>query len=133
MKHRNPMRGGATLLELLVVTVILSVLMALGGTLFQSATTDASTKECRANMQSIANIEEQYRIKNAGHAYTTTLSAMVTTGTTLPLCPNGGSYSVSISNGTATAQNGQTVPNGELVISCSTSGHGKFAPGIDTN
>jgi prepilin-type N-terminal cleavage/methylation domain-containing protein len=132
MKHDSSIIRGFSLLELLAVVVTMAVLLALGGTMFFSATADARSKECRANLQTIANLEEQYRIKDSAHAYTTTLSNLVSTGTTLPICPNAGTYSITISTGTSTAQNGQTVPSGGLIINCSTSGHGKFAPGIDT-
>ena len=131
MKKQRPVHTGASLIELVVAIIIVSIMMGLSAMLFTSATTDAAVKECRSNMQNIANLEEQYRIKSSGHSYTTTLSNLTSTGTTLPLCTKGGSYTVTISDGTMTAQNGQVVPSGQLIISCS-SGHGKYAPGIDT-
>ena len=133
MIQNSPKRRGFTFIELLVGVIVMVVIMGVAATMFFSATADAAAKECRANLQAVANIEEQYRIKSATHAYATTLSNMVATGTTLPVCPGGGTYSAVTSTGTGTAQNGQTVPSGGLIISCSNSAHGKYAPGIDTN
>ena len=101
MKHDSSIIRGFSILELLAVVVTMSVLLALGGTMFLSATADARSKECRANMQTIANLEEQYRIKNSAHSYTTTLSNLNSTGSTIPICPNGGTYTITISTGTA--------------------------------
>jgi hypothetical protein len=92
---------------------------------------DAQTKQCRANMQAIANAEEQYKIKTVPHLYTTTLANLVGDFPVVPVCPNGGTYTAAISNGVLTAQNGQTVPSGRIIISCSVSGDGVFAPTID--
>jgi prepilin-type N-terminal cleavage/methylation domain-containing protein len=136
MKHRNPIRGGFTLIELLAVVIVTSIFIAIAVTIFLSATADAKNKQCRANLQNIANLEEQYRITNTNssgvHVYTTTMSNLTSSGSIMPLCPSGGAYSVLLSDGTVTAQNGQAVPVGGLVISCNASGHGKYAPGIDT-
>ena len=120
-----------TLVEILVMTLIMAVGMAISVPLFVSAMKDAQSKQCRANMQSIANAEEQYKIKAAPHAYTTSLTNLVGDFPVVPVCPNGGTYSVVISDGTATSQSGQTVPVGGLVVSCSASGDGKFAQTID--
>jgi Tfp pilus assembly protein PilE len=106
--------------------------MSIAVAAYLSAISDAKVKECRANMQTIANLEEKYRISNATHATTTTLSALSTGGATVPLCPDGYSYTISFSNGTQTAQNGQTVPSGNVIITCGEAAHGKYAPGVDT-
>ena len=122
---------GFTLIEVMIVVLILSIAMAVSLPMFVSAMNDAKTKQCRANMITIANSEEQYKIKSATHTYTTTLANLVGDLPVVPLCPNGGAYTVTISNGSATSQSGQTVANGGLVILCSASGHGKLAPSID--
>ena len=119
--------------EMVVVVIIFLVMMAVAMPLYLSATADAQAKDCRSNLQTIANLEQEYKVKSSGHAYTTTLSNLSSIVPTVPICPNGGTYSITISDGTATAQNGQTVPLGGLVVSCSASGHGKFALNIDTN
>ena len=82
-------------------------------------------------MSAIANSEEQYKIKSATHSYTVVLTNLIGDLPVVPICPNGGTYTVTISNGTATSQSGQTVANGDLVVSCSATGHGKLAPTID--
>jgi Tfp pilus assembly protein PilE len=124
-------RRGLTLLDLLAAVAIMVIMMALAAPVFLPMVTNAKQSDCRANLQAIANAEEQYRRKNTTHAYTTTLSDLSQQGAGVPKCPDGGTYTITISNGTATAQNGQTVPSGGLVISCSAAGHGKYAPGID--
>jgi hypothetical protein len=106
--------------------------MAVTIPLFVSAMKDGMKKQCRSNMQAIADAEQQYKIKNATHVYTTSLTDLVGDFPVVPKCPNGGTYSVTISDGTATAQSGQTVPAGKIVISCSASGDGKFAQTIDS-
>lgn len=124
-------RRGLTLIDLLAAVAIMVIMMAIAAPVFLPMLTDAKESDCRANLQAIANAEEQYRRKNTTHVYTTTLSDLGQQGAGVPLCPDGGTYTVTISDGTATAQSGQAVPSGGLVISCSASGHGKYAPGID--
>ena len=121
------------MIELMCKVFVIAILMAVSIPFFLSAQNDAKKKQCRANMVTIANAEEQYKIKSSVHAYTTTLGNLTPEIPAVPVCPTGGTYSVSVSNGTATAQNGQTVPNGVLVITCSSSSHGKYAPTIDTD
>ncbi|HZO87295.1 MAG TPA: hypothetical protein VFB38_03080 [Chthonomonadaceae bacterium] len=125
-------RRGWTLAEVLTVVLIVIVLMAIAMPAFQNGMSASRQSACRANMQALANAEEQYRRQSATHAYTTQVSALSKEAAGVPVCPDGGTYTITISNGTATAQNGQTVPQGGLVISCSIGSHGKFAPGIDT-
>ena len=122
---------GFTLIESLVMLLILAIGMAVSIPLLLSGMKDAQQKQCRSNMQAIANAEEQYKVKASPHAYTTALSNLVGDFPVVPICPNGGTYTVTISNGSATSQSGQTVPTGMLVISCSIANDGKFAPTID--
>lgn len=127
-------RKGFTLIELLIVILVLAILMAVALPLYLAAVSDSQTKTCRANMQTIANAEAAFKTQDTAHAYTTNLSDLnVNLGAT-PTCPNGGTYTVEISTGSAVAQNTKTVPNGGLLVKCSsTAGHGVFAPGIDSN
>lgn len=125
--------SGTTLIEMLVVTLIFSVMMAIGTSLFLSAVADSATKECRANMMTVANIDQEYMVKSSSHAYTTSISALSSQVPFVPKCPDGGTYTITISTGTSIASNGQTVPAGKILISCSTAGHGVFAPDIDSN
>ena len=124
--------NGFTLMEALVILIIVAIGMAVSIPLFVSAISASGASQCRANLQAIANAEEQYKIKTSGHSYTTALTNLVGDFPVVPSCPNGGTYSATISDGTATSQSGQTVPAGGLVVSCSHSGDGKFAPTIDT-
>ena len=125
--------SGATVVELLTVTLIFAIMMAIAVSLFQTAVADSQAKECRANMMTIGNIDQEHKVKTSTHTYTTSLSTLSSECPTVPKCPGGGTYTVTISTGTSTAQNGQTVPAGKIVISCSATGHGVFAPDIDTN
>ena len=129
MRNRNT--RGFTFIESLVMLLILAIGMAISIPLFISGMKDAQSKQCRANMQAIANAEEQYKYKSSTHTYTTALTNLVGDFPVVPVCPNGGTYSATISDGTATSQSGQTVPAGMLVISCTISADGKFAQTID--
>jgi type IV pilus assembly protein PilA len=128
---------GFTLIELLIVILVLAILMAVALPLYLAAVSDSQVKTCRANMQTIANAEAAWKTQDSTHTYTTTLSNLNTNLGATPTCPSGGTYSVAISTGASTAQNGQTVPSGGLVVACTfgtgSSAHGVFAPGIDSN
>jgi type IV pilus assembly protein PilA len=128
--HSRPHRG-FTMVEMLCTVLVFLILMAVSIPFFLSAQNDAKKKQCRANMVTIANAEEQYKIKSASHVYTTTLSSLTPEIPAVPVCPTGGTYSVVISNGSSSSQSGQAVPNGVLVVSCSSSSHGKYAPTVD--
>ncbi len=131
MRNRN--RKGFTLIELLIVILVLAILMAVALPLYLAAVADSQVKTCRANMQTIANAEAAYKTSSSTHVYTTDLTQLNSNLGSTPVCPSGGTYSVAISTGASTANNGKTVPSGGLVISCSQTGHGVFAPGIDSN
>ncbi len=60
---------GFTLIELLVVTLILAVLMSVAVPLYLRAVRDAERQTCRANMQTIANALQGFRIRDAEHRY----------------------------------------------------------------
>ncbi|HXG23037.1 MAG TPA: prepilin-type N-terminal cleavage/methylation domain-containing protein [Chthonomonadales bacterium] len=132
MNRSHTRRKGFTLIELLIVILVLAILMAVALPLYLAAVSDSQVKTCRANMQTIANAEAAYKTQNSAHTYTTVLSQLNDNLGATPVCPSGGTYSVTISTGSSTAQNGQTVPSGGLLVQCSASGHGKFAPGIDS-
>jgi len=126
-------RDAFTLIELLVVILILAILMSVALPLYLAAVTDAQVKTCRSNMQTIANAEAAYRTSDPSHAYTTVLANLNANFDAIPVCPSGGTYAVTISDGTAKANNGAAVPAGGIVVSCTAAGHGAFAPGIDSN
>jgi type IV pilus assembly protein PilA len=125
-------RRGFTLIELLIVILILAILMAIALPLYLAAVTDAEVKSCRANMQTISNAEAAFKTSISPHVYTTNLANLSTNiGSVSPVCPSGGTYTVTVSTGTSTSNGGVTVPAGGLVVSCSVGAHGVFAPGID--
>ncbi len=128
--RRNRSRKGFTLIELLIVILVLAILMAVALPLYLAAVSDSQVKTCRANMQTIANAEAAYKTSVATHVYTTTLTDLNPNLGATPVCPSAGTYSVTIGSGTA--NNGTAVPAGGLLVSCSATGHGRFAPGIDS-
>jgi type IV pilus assembly protein PilA len=131
-KRLNRKRKGFTLIELLIVILVLAILMAVALPLYLAAVSDSQVKTCRSNMQTIANAEQAYKTQVSTHVYSTVLSDLAGNLGSTPVCPSGGTYSVTISTGSSTANNGNTVPDGGLVIACSATGHGVFAPGIDS-
>ena len=131
--RRNRNRKGFTLIELLIVILVLAILMAVALPLYLSAVADSQLKTCRSNMQTIANAEQAYKTADPSHAYTTNLPDLNANLGATPICPSAGVYSVTISTGASTANDGTTtVPAGGLVIACDAAGHGVFAPGIDS-
>ena len=122
-------RKGFTLIELLVVVLILSILMAVSIPLYLSAVSDSQKKTCRANMQTIANSVQSARLKNNYTNYSSFIGSVTTTLepdlATLPICPNGGAYTVATGTNT-----------GSFKVSCGYAGppaHGTFEPGLDSN
>ena len=89
MKHLRK-RAGFTLIELLVVILILAILMAIALPLYLRAVRDSNRQTCRSNMQTIANAEQAYRVRSAGHQYTDDLTLLVASDQDLqaiPQCP----------------------------------------------
>ena len=120
---------GFTLIELLVVVLILSILMAIALPLYLSAVGDSQKKTCRANLQTIANTVQAARVKSNAVDYSALISGGVALSNlpdlnALPLCPIGGSYTLSTgSSGTAST----------FRVRCSIGTHGTFEPGVDNN
>jgi type IV pilus assembly protein PilA len=121
-------RKGFTLIELLIVVLVLAILMAVALPLYLAAVSDSQVKTCRANMQTIANAEAAFKTQDPSHQYTTDLNDLDANLGATPICPTGGTYSVSLDGGES--ESGKTVPAGALIISCDQ--HGKFAPGYDS-
>lgn len=125
-EHRQ---RGFTLIEILIVLLILSVFMAVSFPIYLSAVSDSQKKTCRANMQSIANGVRAARIKFSFSDFSPLLGSISTSLepdlATLPICPNGGAYSINVASASTTG----------FLVSCSYSGptaHGTFEPGIDS-
>jgi type II secretory pathway pseudopilin PulG len=133
MRLRRAINTGGTLVEILAVTLITAIMMAIAVSMFLTAQASAATLKCRSNMMLLGNIDQEYKVQNSTHAYSTSLTALATEVPNVPICPNGGTYTITISTGTSIASNGQTVPAGKILISCSYAGHGVYAPDIDTN
>src|SRR5438046_10748791 len=130
IRGQRKSRKGFTLIELLIVILVLAILMAVALPLYLAAVADSQVKTCRANMQTIANAEAAWKTSDSAHLYTTVLSNLNANLGATPVCPSGGTYSVTIGSGTA--NNGTAVPAGGLLVHCSATGHGVFALGIDS-
>lgn len=124
---------GFTLVEWLVSVVIFGIFMAIATPTFVSAMNSATTQQCRANMQVIAGLDIQYRMRSASHSYTTNLNDLQGQVPVVPACPSGGTYTLTISNGSMVGQSGKTVANGGLVVTCSSLNHGRYAPSADAD
>lgn len=139
MTHQRPQvsinrrRQALTLIELLIVILIISVLMAVAMPLYLAAISDSERRVCRSNMQTIANGEQAFRARDSQHKYTTNLAELPIDLGALPVCPRNGTYSVTISDGTELAGNGQIVPQGVIVVHCTIGTHGDYAPSIDAD
>jgi len=132
MKMLKKNRKGFTLVELLVVVLILATLMAVALPLYLSSVADSAKKTCRANMQSIANAAQAWKVKNRANDFTgLTISSLTPDLGSTPVCPSGGTYALLLT-GTETDSNGttQTIPTGGLGIACSYTGHNGFIPGV---
>jgi type IV pilus assembly protein PilA len=131
LTRRDRKRRAFTLIELLIVILVLAILMAVALPLYLAAVSDSQVKTCRSNMQTIANAEAAFKTSDVAHQYTTTLTNLNANLGSTPVCPSGGTYAVAISDGT-NQSNGKAVPTGGIVVSCTATGHGTFAPGIDS-
>lgn len=123
--NRKP--HGFTLLELLIVVLILSALMAIALPFYLSALSDSQLKTCRTNMQSIATSVQSARIRRQDPDYTALIAGGVTTSnlpdlSAIPLCPNGGVYTLS---------QGSSLDNTTFRVKCGPTGHGQYEPGVD--
>ena len=75
MRLRRVTNCGGTLVEMLAVTFIFAIMMAIGVSMYFSAQTAAATIKCRSNMMTLGNIDQEYKVQSSSHSYTTSLSA----------------------------------------------------------
>ena len=130
ISRRN--KKGFTLVELLVVVLILATLMAVALPLYLSSVADSSKKTCRANMQSIANAAQAWKVKNRAADFTTvSMSALTPDLGAVPTCPDNGSYTI-VTTGQVNDEGGtgKDIPAGSLGITCSIPAHNGFIPGV---
>jgi len=131
ISRRN--KKGFTLVELLVVVLILATLMAVALPLYLSSVADSSKKTCRANMQSIANAAQAWKVKNRAADFTgLNMSNLTPDLGAVPTCPDNGNYTIVAAGGSVNDEGGsaKTVPAGSLGISCSVAAHNGFIPGL---
>ncbi len=130
MVHTTSVRRrvrGFTLVELLVVTLILSILMAVALPLYLSAVADSRRKTNRANMQTIANAVQAAHVKD-GKADYSEFIGQTANKTLLPdlqgdiMGPSGETYTI---------QTGTIA--GSFKVQCSDTNAGTFEPGVDHN
>jgi prepilin-type N-terminal cleavage/methylation domain-containing protein len=125
---RTPRRvTGFTMIELLVVILILSILMALGLPLYLAAVRHSERKACRANLKTIANAVQAARVLARAADYSAFIGQPCGPPNlkdlqTVPICTEAGTYSIQVgSTGTAATYK----------VDCTI--HGSFEPGVDSN
>lgn len=93
---RGICRMAYTLIEQLMVLLVVAILMGAAMPIYNSAMTNSWAGQCRQNMVAIANAQQEYRIRDAGHGHAPSYAADMTTlkaGSDLKvLCPCGGTY-----------------------------------------
>ena len=121
-------KRGFTLIELLVVVLILAILMAVALPLYLAAVADSERKTCRANLQTIASAEQAYRVRTR-LGYTAVMANLVPDLQATPICPNAGTYSVTVGT-----------PVGSFTVHCNVAAHDAgagaepagFSPGLNS-
>lgn len=140
IQHPRPHRSGKnrsrgfTLVELLVVILIIATLMAVALPLYLSSIADAGKKTCRANMKDITSAAQAWKVKNVASDFTgITLGILSADMGSVPTCPDGGSYTISIT-GNITDGDGtsKAIPTGGIGVTCSHGDHYGYIPGVSS-
>jgi type IV pilus assembly protein PilA len=131
-------RKGFTLVELLVVVLIIAILAAIALPLYLSAVADSQVKTARANMQTIANAEQAYRVRTGVYTNSIALLSGDLGNTSGPSGPTGRApYAIAVP-GTTCTDNSQPTPvtyagSPSFSVSDATASDGTFCPGISPN
>jgi len=113
------------LIELLVVVLILAILMAVALPLYLSAVADSEKKTCRANMQTVANAVQAYRVKTRNSAAVPTMAQLLPDLGAAPICPKSNTNTYTIALVGAGPSFNVTCPDN------ANTAHGSFEPGVD--
>lgn len=119
-------------MELLVVIFILTTLMAFALPLYLSSVADSRKKSCRANLQSIANAAQAWKVKHRALDFSSlTMDDLVPDLGATPQCPDGGTYELT-TTGSVKNEQGQdiAIQPGYLGIHCSYGDHYGFIHGM---
>jgi type IV pilus assembly protein PilA len=136
----NKRSMGFTLVELLVVVLILAILMAVALPLYLSAIANSTKRTARANMQTIANAEQSFKLQDPNHLYTADLTKLNDLGAGIS-GPGDRTYTVTLGPGNCKDANGQTVnvPDGSFMVQSAsasdntvTQSDGCYVPGVTT-
>lgn len=129
-------RRGFTLVELLVVVLILAILMAVALPLYLGAIASSEKGSARANMQTIANANQSFKLQKGTFAtkIDDLYSATSDLGPNALTGPGSRTYSLLTSGSCdhdgdgSTAQ--QNIPTGSFAVQSSVSSDGCFIPGL---
>lgn len=89
-------RGGFTLIEIMIVVLIISVLLAIAIPNFMRARETSRAKSCCSNLRQIETAKEQWAMDNKASDGDTVTMAELTPAYIKqePACPSGGTYTV---------------------------------------
>ncbi|HEY0867617.1 MAG TPA: prepilin-type N-terminal cleavage/methylation domain-containing protein [Fimbriimonas sp.] len=125
---------GFTLVELLIVILILAILMAVALPLYLESVTEASKRGCRANMHSMANAAQAWKVRSRYPDFSTLNVPTDLIGDlgSVPVCADGGTYRKVDAGSSTKSYDGTvvTVPAGGFGVECTYGEHHGFVPGV---